>query len=128
MCTAHCPRPFNATLHHDSLKVVRSRKEEAGDEIGRFGSLAKGPAVCACGLLFVADIAEGLKKRGKADKLHFFNIAQGAIEESRYYLILARDLDYGNIVELSQLLEEVSKLMESCSQAILNSDFLILST
>ena len=69
-----------------------------------------------------ANIAEGFKKRGKADKLRFFNIAQGSIEESRYYLILAKDLEYGDVSELSQLLEEVSKLLEAYSQAILNSD------
>jgi len=69
------------------------------------------------------NIAEGFRKRGKADKLRFFNIAQGSIEESRYYLILARDLDYGAVSELSQLLEEVSKLLEAYSHAILNSDY-----
>ncbi len=52
----------------------------------------------------------------------FYNIAQGSIEESRYYLILAKDLEYGDVSELSQLLEEISKLLEAYSQAILNSD------
>jgi four helix bundle protein len=70
-----------------------------------------------------ANIAEGFKKRGKADKLRFYNIAQGSVEESRYYLILAKDLEYGDVSELSRLLEEVSKLLEAYSQAILNSDF-----
>ena len=42
-----------------------------------------------------ANVAEGFRKRGKADKLRFLNIAQGSLEELRYYLILARDLDYG---------------------------------
>jgi len=69
-----------------------------------------------------ANIAEGFKKRGKADKLRLYNIAQGSIEESRYYLILAKDLEYGDISGLSRLLEEVSKLLEAYSQAILNSD------
>jgi len=69
-----------------------------------------------------ANIAEGFRKRGKADKLRFFNIAQGSIEESRYYLILAKDLKYGDVSELNQVLEEVSKLLEAYSQAILNSD------
>ena len=69
-----------------------------------------------------ANIAEGFKKRGPADKLRFYNIAQGSIAESRYYLILAQDLNYGDISELSQLLDEVSKLLEAYSQAILNSD------
>ena len=70
-----------------------------------------------------ANIAEGFKKRGKADKLRFYNIAQGSIEESRYYLILAKDLDYGDVAELHRLLEEVSKLLAAYSQAILNSDY-----
>ena len=69
-----------------------------------------------------ANIAEGFKKRGRADKLRFYNIAQGSLEESRYYIILARDLGYGDVSELSLLLEEVSKLLEAYSQAILNSD------
>jgi len=70
-----------------------------------------------------ANIAEGFKKRGKADKVRFYNIAQGSIEESRYYLILAKDLQYGDVSESSELLEEVSKLLEAYSQAILTSDF-----
>jgi len=69
-----------------------------------------------------ANIAEGFRKRGKADKLRFLNIAQGSLEESRYYLILARDLDYGEDPELRTVLVEVSKLLEAYSQAILNSD------
>jgi four helix bundle protein len=32
-----------------------------------------------------ANIAEGFRKRGKADKLRFYNIAQGSLEECRYY-------------------------------------------
>jgi four helix bundle protein len=70
-----------------------------------------------------ANIAEGFKKRGRADKVRFYNIAQGSIEECRYYLILAKDLEYGDVSESSHLLEEVSKLLEAYSQTILNSDF-----
>ena len=68
-----------------------------------------------------ANIAEGFKKRGLADKLRFYNIAQGSIEECRYYLILAHDLEYGEVVEFTQLLDEVSKLLEAYSQAIATS-------
>jgi four helix bundle protein len=69
-----------------------------------------------------ANIAEGFKQRGKADKLRFYNIVHGSVEESRYYLILTKDLEYGDISELGRLLEEVSKLLEAYSQAILDSD------
>ena len=39
-----------------------------------------------------ANVAEGFKKRGRADKVRFLNIAQGSLEECRYYLFLAKDL------------------------------------
>ncbi len=68
-----------------------------------------------------ANIAEGFRKRGKADKARFMNTAEGSIEESRYYLILAEDLGYGHIHELKGLLEEVSRLLSAYSKAILAS-------
>jgi four helix bundle protein len=41
-----------------------------------------------------ANIAEGFKKRGRKDKANFYNIAQGSLEELRYYIILSEDLGY----------------------------------
>jgi len=75
-----------------------------------------------------ANIAEGFKKFGKQDKIRFLNIAQGSVEECRYYLILAKDLGYGFSNELEVLIEEVSKLLASYSKKIqeekvLNSEY-----
>jgi len=69
-----------------------------------------------------ANIAEGFRKRGKPDKARFMNVAEGSIEESRYYLILAQDLGYGSTESPTNLLEEVSKLLNSYARAILTSD------
>jgi len=74
-----------------------------------------------------ANISEGFKKRGK-HKIRFLNIAQGSLEECRYYLILAQDLRCGNTAELKHLLQEVSKLLEAYLRAILNSDFWLLAS
>ena len=49
------------------------------------------------------------------------NIAEGSLEECRYYLILARDLGYGDTAQLSDTLEEVSRLLHAYSTAILAS-------
>lgn len=68
-----------------------------------------------------ANIAEGFKKRGKPDKMRFLNIAQGSLEESRYYFILAEDLNYGNTSELIALSEEVSKLLGAYINSIRSS-------
>ena len=68
-----------------------------------------------------ANIAEGFKKKGRADKARFMNISQGSLEECRYYLILTKDLGYGKNAAMVLQLEEVSKLLEAYVSAILNS-------
>lgn len=68
-----------------------------------------------------ANIAEGFAKRTRADKARHMNIAEASVEESRYYLILARDLDYGETADLMQALEEVSRLLNSYARSILAS-------
>ncbi|MBI3645874.1 MAG: four helix bundle protein [Acidobacteriales bacterium] len=68
-----------------------------------------------------ANIAEGFRRRGKADKARFMNLAEGSLEEYRYYLILAHDLGYGDTGQLTALLEEVSKLLNAYTDAILSS-------
>ncbi|MDD5451423.1 MAG: four helix bundle protein [Desulfovibrionales bacterium] len=75
-----------------------------------------------------ANIAEGFKKKTKADKARFMNISQGSIEECRYYLILAKDLGYGDNPELINQLEEVSKLLQGYYSSILNSDSCLLTS
>ena len=71
-----------------------------------------------------ANIAEGCRRRGKADKARFMNMAEGSVEECRYFLILARDLGYGDTQTLSAALEEVSRLLGAYTAAILTPDFL----
>jgi four helix bundle protein len=65
-----------------------------------------------------ADVAEGFSKRGPNDKVRFLNIAQGSLEEARYYLILSRDLGYGDPKELMPLAEEVGRLLQAYSRSI----------
>lgn len=66
-----------------------------------------------------ANIAEGFRKRGRADKVRFYNIAQGSAEECRYYSILARDLGYGDTEPLMQAIDRVSRMLDAYIRAIL---------
>ena len=66
-----------------------------------------------------ANIAEGFRRRGRVDKVRFMNIAEGSLEECRYYLILARDLGYGDTTNLARALEEVSRMLSAYAAAIL---------
>lgn len=68
------------------------------------------------GISIPANIAEGYKRLGRADKARFYNIAQGSLEECRYYLRLSKDLNYipdHVYQETKLLLEEVSRLLNS---------------
>jgi four helix bundle protein len=68
-----------------------------------------------------ANIAEGFGKRSQAEKARFLNIAEGSLEESRYYLILAQDLGYGDTASLISILEETSRLLNAYARTILAS-------
>ena len=68
-----------------------------------------------------ANIAEGFRRRSKAEKARYMNIAEGSLEECRYYLILAQDLGYGDTTKLATALEEVSRLLSAYAAALLTS-------
>ena len=71
-----------------------------------------------------ANIAEGYKKISKADKLRFMNIAQGSLEECRYYVLLSKDLQYISEQDydcLNDLLEKTSWYLNAYSKGILNN-------
>jgi len=104
--------------HHFVLSVYRFTDNFPQKEIYGLTSQFRRAAVS-----IPANIAEGFKKRGRADKVRFLNIAQGSLEECRYYLILAKDLNYGDTMQLHSQIEEASKLLEAYSSKILASVF-----
>ena len=68
-----------------------------------------------------ANIAEGYKKVSKADKLRFFNIAQGSLEECRYYIILSHDVGYYSDATANEMwakIEAASVVLNAYCQAI----------
>lgn len=45
-----------------------------------------------------ANIAEGFGRTGLKDKIRFYNIARASLHEVKYFLILAKDLQYYNTI------------------------------
>lgn len=41
-----------------------------------------------------SNVVEGFKRRSKKEALYFYIIAEGSLEEVKYQLLLAKDLDY----------------------------------
>lgn len=73
-----------------------------------------------------ANIAEGYKKLGKADKLRFYNIAQGSLEECRCYVHLSKDLGYvgdETYNSLYSLLMETSRLLNAYCKGVINNGY-----
>ena len=72
-----------------------------------------------------ANIAEGYKKLGKADKLKFLNTSEGSLAECRNYIILSKDLEYiddTKYIQLYNTIEEASKLLTAYSIGIINNN------
>lgn len=67
-----------------------------------------------CAVSIPSNIAEGFRRNGQKDSAHFYNIAQGSLEELKYQLLLSRDVEYINqdiFNQTDMLAEEVSKLL-----------------
>jgi four helix bundle protein len=99
--------------HAYVLEIYRITKQFPKGEI--FGLTAQ---MRRAAVSIPANIAEGFKKRTPREKIRILNISQGSLEESRYYLILAEDLDYANTAVLLPKLEEVSRMLEAYIRAI----------
>jgi len=73
-----------------------------------------------------ANIAEGYKKLSKADKLRFYNIAQGSLEECRCYIYLSKDLGYVDDAmfrEMLVLLSDTSRLLNAYCRGVINNGY-----
>ncbi|MBW1716812.1 MAG: four helix bundle protein [Deltaproteobacteria bacterium] len=92
--------------HDFVLEIYKFTKEFPKEEL--FGLV---PQMRRAAVSIPANIAEGFRRAGKQDKLRFFNIAEGSIEEVKYYLILAEDLEYAETKELRKALSEISRLL-----------------
>ena len=71
-----------------------------------------------------SNIVEGFKRRSVNDSIHFYNMADASLEEVKYQLLVARDLEY--IDEQSyagtlNLSEEVSKMLRSWIESQCNN-------
>lgn len=66
-----------------------------------------------------ANIVEGFKRRSPRDKLRFYNIAEGSLEEVKYFFILSKDLNYiTSADELITQAEAVGRLLNGLITSI----------
>ena len=71
-----------------------------------------------------ANISEGYAKISSKDKLRFYNISQGSLEETRNFIILSKDLGYITLQDKEQLgiqAAEISRLLNAYCIALLKN-------
>jgi four helix bundle protein len=96
------------------LKIYTITKDYPSEE--KFGLVSQ---MRRSAVSIPANIAEGFKKRSLKDKSNFYNIAQGSLEELRYYLILSKDLGYyDNTKEFHELMETIGKMLYGLIRSI----------
>ena len=95
--------------HAAALEVYRTTKNFPSDERFRLTD-----QLCRAATSIPTNIAEGKGRQTAADFRHFLIIARGSTEETRYLLLLARDLGYlplENYSALSATFTEISKML-----------------
>lgn len=81
-----------------------------------------GELLCESATAMATNIVGGYKKKNRDEKLLFLSTAQDALEECRYYLVLASDLnviDTFSAEDLENSLGEVSYLLNSYVKSII---------
>jgi four helix bundle protein len=101
--------------HQLTLEIYRLTKSYPQDE--RFGLISqiRRSAVSVC-----ANIAEGQTKT-RRDFSRFFEIARGSLEETKYHLILSRDLSYCSqpqFENLFKLSDEIGRMIYGLNQKL----------
>ncbi|MBE7473303.1 MAG: four helix bundle protein [Anaerolineae bacterium] len=100
--------------HRLVLMVYRVTKEFPGEE--RFGLVSQ---MRRAAVSIPANIAEGFKRRGLPEKIRFYNIAEGSLEELKYFFILSKDLDCINSnQDLMAQAETVGRLLNGLIASI----------
>jgi four helix bundle protein len=75
--------------HQMVLKIYQTTKTFPGDEKYGLTSQVRRSAASVA-----TNIVEGFKRRSDKDFARFLNTADASLEETKYHLILARDLRY----------------------------------
>jgi four helix bundle protein len=102
--------------HALTLSVYRCTKQLPREEL--FGLTAQ---MRRAAVSVAANIAEGFSKRGRSDKARLMNVAQGSLEELRYYFILSRDLSYVQTSARPRELDEVGRMLGAYVRALRGS-------
>ena len=100
--------------HKLALEIYKTSKIFPKEELYGVTSQIRRAAVSV-----PANIAEGFVRRSNRDKIHFYNMAQSSLQETKYYLILIKDPGYLHATRRVTLIaEETSKMLHGLIESI----------
>lgn len=100
--------------HHLVLDVYRLTKSFPTDE--KFGLVSQ---IRRAAVSVPANIVEGFRRKGKRDKLNFYNYAQSSLDELEYELFLAQELDYyKEYGQMEEKIDTVARLLSGLISSI----------
>lgn len=102
--------------HAAALRVYKTTRHFPADERFRLTD-----QLCRAAASVPTNIAEGKGRGSRAEFRHFLVIARGSIEETRYLLLLGKDLGFLGLeayAELECCYTEISKMTNSLLRAL----------
>ncbi|MCD7913880.1 MAG: four helix bundle protein [Tannerellaceae bacterium] len=105
--------------HPYVLSIYRITRSYPKDEIFFLVNQMRRAAISV-----TVNIAEGYIRIGIKEKLRFYNILQGLLEETRNFIILSKDLGYISMEDKEDLYEqasEVSRMLNAYCKGLINN-------
>jgi len=105
--------------HELVIKIYKITKKFPAEEKFRLVD-----QLCRSASSVPANIVEGNARRHKKEYLQFLNTASSSLEETRYHLLLAKDLDYLSAlqyIELIKLTNDVGRLISGLTRSLKSS-------
>ena len=106
--------------HEYVLAIYKTTKEYPKEELFSLTNQMRRAAIS-----ITANIAEGYIRLGTKEKLRFYNISQGSLEETRNFIILSKDLGYISDLDKTEMQEKatnVSRLLNAYCRAIIQDE------
>mgnify|MGYP003576407467 CR=1 FL=1 len=91
--------------HQLTLNVYKASKDFPKDELYSLTNQLRR----ACTSI-PANIAEGCGKNSQADLANFLNISLGSANESEYFILLSKDLEYLSVNDFEKLSDQVNEV------------------
>jgi four helix bundle protein len=103
--------------HQLTLDVYRITKSFPDEE--KFGLISQ---IRRAAVSVPANIVEGFRRKGKRDKVNFYNYSQSSLDELDYEMLLANDLGYYNeYSKINGKIDEVARILSGLISSVTRS-------